>query len=479
MHFQYPFHQEFSQSYSPRVRPNYIFRYSHPVPPPWEPHRHPFSFSSPSDVPPPQWPLKPQRRMTDRLAPRRSYSSHHRAAEPVTPRELIEVDSIQAAARKRKLNSKGDLEKRVKLSQSQEGPDVHEVSSSSDVLIVSSESPKVLTRTPKRTEDLYQELTSDIRHFDRDNSPSQQDIYIKLDYCNFLSDQVSRSIHNPRFVVFGSSLNGFSTQSSDLDITLLVSEEELLSKNPLRRIHRSLCRNPARISSCQLIAAKIPIVMFEDLKYRFEVDISINNHSGIRNTFLLRTYSRLDARVRPLVIVAKEWAKSNYVCNSKSGLLSSYALNLMVLFFLQHAITPQVLPSLQHLFPDTFNSYLTIDDIQEVNVKKICKGWSSENEQSVGELILKFFEFYANIDFRGSLISVRTGHLLELNNWDYGTGYKGYINIEEPYTRDNAARSVYLLGRCKDIINEFKRKHKQLSVKGKPKNINSIFSQTL
>ena len=490
------------------------------MPPPWEAHPlQPLQFPSPRlGLSPPQ---RSHRRTADRQTSQSSYRPHHRGLKAVARTETIDVDSLQSRridsdtpsrridsntpsrridsgtpsrridsdtpsrkidsdtpSRKRKFNSGGvireDLGKKVKRSDI-----IYDVPSSSpEVMIMSTESPKALTKTAKHTEDLFQELTSDILHFERDNSPSQQDTKIKLDYCNFLYDQVSRSIDNPRFVVFGSSLNGFSTQSSDLDITLLVSED-FRYRNPLRSIHRSLCRIPSRITNCQLIAAKVPIVMFEDLKYGFEVDISINNNSGIRNTFLLRTYSRLDSRVRPLVVIAKEWAKSNNVCNSKSGLLSSYALNLMVLFFLQHAVTPQVLPSLQYLYPDTFNSFLTIDDIQKVDVKEICRGWSSDNEQSVGELIIKFFEFYAKIDFRDKLISVRTGCLLELSGWDSGAGYKGYINIEEPYTRDNAARSVYLLFRCKNIINEFKRKHRQLSNKAKPKNLNTLFSPTI
>ncbi|KAI6646655.1 Poly(A) RNA polymerase GLD2-like [Oopsacas minuta] len=342
--------------------------------------------------------------------------------------------------------------------------------SSSSVIIVNSEAAKTSI-------DNYQELTSDIKEFEKLNSPSQLATNVKLEYCNFLSQQVSRSIYNPRFIVFGSSLNGFSTRSSDLDITLLIEGEELY-QDPLRKVYRRLRKITSKISRCQLIHAKVPIVMFEDLQFGFEVDISINNDSGIRNTFLLRTYSRLDTRVRPLVIVIKEWAKANNVCNSKSGLLSSYALNLMVLFFLQHNASPRVLPSLQRMFPGIFNSYYTIDDIQKVGLQEICNSWKSENTESVGELLIKFFEFYSMLDFREKLISIRTGSIHQRPVWDSARGYKGYINIEEPYTLDNAARSVYLLIRCKEIISEFKRKHKQLMSIGKPKNLDTVFSVT-
>ena len=439
MHSRFKDYQEFPPTY--RVAPPpHRFNHFLQTPPPWDYSRPSYQnfpmqrYTDHDDV------IYTQRRKQDRR-------SHKPTSSTRRTREEITVDSISAdtnlnEGRKRKHTNdqEGEEGKRARLS------------------------------------DLFQELNTDIEIFEKENSPSRIETGNKLDYCSFLSKQVSHTISNPRFIVFGSSLNGFSTRSSDLDITLLVEGEELY-QSPLRKVHRRLRKLTNRISDCQFIDAKVPIVMFEDLQMGFEVDISINNNSGIRNTFLLRTYSRLDTRVRPLVIVVKEWAKSNNVCNSKSGLLSSYALNLMVLFFLQDGVCPQVLPSLQRMFPHTYNAYFTIDDIQKVDMEAICKSWTSENKESVGQLLIKFFDYYSKHDFRGKLISVRTGSLHERPDWDSSRGYKGYINIEEPYTMENAARSVYLLSRCKDIINEFKRKHRQLFRQEKT-NLDTVFSQT-
>ena len=441
MHTRFKDYQEFTPTYRVAPPPHEL-NHLH-FPPPWDFPRRSYHhlpvqrYTYPDDV-------------IDIHSPQRRRQDRHSHKPTSSTREEITVDSIPSSdtnlseGRKRKHKDVPEEEegKRAKLS------------------------------------DLFQELTSDIEIFEKENSPSLSETRNKLDYCTFLSKQVSHTICQPRFIVFGSSLNGFSTRSSDLDITLLVEGEELY-QSPLRKVYRRLRKLTNRISECQLIDAKVPIVMFEDFQMGFEVDISINNNAGIRNTFLLRTYSRLDIRVRPLVIVVKEWAKSNNVCNSKSGLLSSYALNLMVLFFLQDGVRPQVLPSLQRMFPDTYNPYFTIDDIQKVDMEEICKSWTSENKEFVGELLIKFFDYYSKHDFRSKLISVRTGALHERPEWDSSRGYKGYINIEEPYTLENAARSVYLLSHCKDIIHEFKRKHRQLLRKGKASTLDTVFSQTI
>ena len=485
--------RDFPRSFRGRPTQNFGYHYEHP--PPWDqgpihfspPHISPSHHSTRSRTRDYRNVVTFEKKVYSNPSPnyRHSYASR---------KSIIVTDSIQSNRRlhqeqpirgKRKRpedkiispneSHKTDT-KRARISTHESKN--KETSPSSSVIFIGAESIDDTPASLHPVSPAFRRLTSEILEYDRDNSPSDQLTEIKLDYCEYLVHQVQRSIYNPRFIVFGSSLNGFSTRSSDLDITLIVQGDELYT-NPLRKLYKCLRRHSSQIRNCQLITAKVPIVMFEDVKYGLEIDISLNNHSGIRNTFLLRTYSRMDPRVRPLVVVVKEWAKHNNVCNSKSGLLSSYALNLMVLFFLQHAVSPQVLPSLQRMYPDKYNAYHTIDQIKMVDIKEVCHSWKADNNMSVGELLVRFFEFYAKIDLRDKLISIRTGCLHERPSWEAGRGYKGYINIEEPYTLENAARSVYLLYRCKEIISEFKKKYRQLSSKNLPNTLDDVLSETV
>lgn len=54
-------------------------------------------------------------------------------------------------------------------------------------------------------------------------------------------------------------------------------------------------------------------------------DICVNNLLAVVNTKLLRDYSRIDKRLRPLAFIVKHWAKSRCVNETYQGTLSSYA----------------------------------------------------------------------------------------------------------------------------------------------------------
>lgn len=53
---------------------------------------------------------------------------------------------------------------------------------------------------------------------------------------------------------------------------------------------------------------------------------------------LSQVYSCLDARVRPLVVVIKQWAKRRGVADASNGTLSAYAWANLVIFFLQQPL---------------------------------------------------------------------------------------------------------------------------------------------
>merc|ERR1712227_304833 len=84
--------------------------------------------------------------------------------------------------------------------------------------------------------------------------------------------------------------------------------------------------------------------------------------AGILNTHLLHAYSKLDARVSPLVMYVKNWAKSNNINSPYNKTLSSLSLTLMCIHYLQ-TCNPPVLPSLQKLYPQIFdgNPYQILD----------------------------------------------------------------------------------------------------------------------
>lgn len=105
-------------------------------------------------------------------------------------------------------------------------------------------------------------------------------------------------------MAFGSSVNGFATADSDMDLCVTAPSMEpvqLLSiladgleKKGFGPVERRL-------------TARIPIIKFVDSDSRIEVDICATNTLAARNSALLRTYSQCDLRTRVLGYALKSW----------------------------------------------------------------------------------------------------------------------------------------------------------------------------
>ena len=120
----------------------------------------------------------------------------------------------------------------------------------------------------------------------------------------------------------------------------------------------------------------------------------------------------------------KYWLKSNKLIGAENGYLSSYALQIMIIAFLQGGLEVPVLPNLLS-FNDlehsnmieylprgstdsTFktNWYFITDIEDEINKLEEKFG---RNEMSTAELIYKFWDFYLNKFNENKVISLRHG----------------------------------------------------------------------
>jgi DNA polymerase sigma len=71
----------------------------------------------------------------------------------------------------------------------------------------------------------------------------------------------------------------------------------------------------------------------------------VNNVLAVYNSELVYTYCQIDQRFHILAIILKYWAKKVGIIGAAYGYLSSYALVLMIIAFLQSR-NPPVLPCL-------------------------------------------------------------------------------------------------------------------------------------
>ena len=93
-------------------------------------------------------------------------------------------------------------------------------------------------------------------------------------------------------------------------------------------------------------AIKVPLLKYQDSLTGIDVDLSVNNVLAQYNSDLIYTYCQIDQRFHILATFLKHWAKRVKIIGASNGYLSSYALTLMIIAFLQNR-SPPVLPCLQ------------------------------------------------------------------------------------------------------------------------------------
>lgn len=161
--------------------------------------------------------------------------------------------------------------------------------------------------------------------------------------------------------------------------------------------------------------ARIPVAKFVHIPTGINCDLTCNNIIGVQNSKLLYSLQCFDERIRPFLYVLKFWAKCRRIVGSAESTLSSYALNLLAVYYLQQ-IQPPILPSietLQNEVPDDERMY--------------CNGWNvnfkipfvhrnpqteTDSKFNITNLLIGFFSFYRKLNAEEVIICPLVGKLL-------------------------------------------------------------------
>ena len=234
-------------------------------------------------------------------------------------------------------------------------------------------------------------------------------------------------------------------------------------------------RNESKLADARAALKSLPDVLkryrditdnpldFPKVGVGIQSDINFSNLLALHNTLLLRCYSHCDARIRPMVLFVKAWAKQRKINSPYQGTLSSYGYVLMVLHFAVNIAEPPLAPNLQ-LAPRAF---LPASNLEET----ICDGynvrfWRSEkeicdcvargtllmhpqNREPLGSLLRSFFQYFAHqgqnvigcgFSWTLDVLSLRSpGGLLTKKEKDW-TGAK--IVITEPTVPGQQSKEV-------------------------------------
>ena len=218
---------------------------------------------------------------------------------------------------------------------------------------------------------------------------------------------------------YGSIMNNFLIEDGDIDICIVPDNITIEQFSVhLNEIRNEITSKNIGVYALSHISPRYSLLKVIDNETGLTVDITVHTMLPLHNTILIRLYSLYDQRFHLMGIYIKHWAKRNKLNGATDKFLSSYALLLMIIHFLQNEIRPSVLPILQKVQNKTINyTYSHSDAMLNCNVYfeedmekvKECMNVinnSTDNTDSAAELLVKFFEFYAYKYDHSFLISI-------------------------------------------------------------------------
>jgi hypothetical protein len=249
---------------------------------------------------------------------------------------------------------------------------------------------------------------------------------------------------------FGSAVNGFGVNDSDLDILLAPkfnSDEadnmilfQCLKSFEGERQEAKKCLDviysilksfaPGFSEVMPILNARIPIVKVHSDFFDIDLDISYqpNYHTGgLTIANILYNYSLIDQRVIDLILFVKLWAKRQDLTHSFPGnWITNFGLMMLIVHFLQ-VRKPAMLPKM-----DYYGIILP-------RSKKATNSYTfkpAKDSSSFYSLLREFFHYIANFDFEHYGLNVMDGLVMRKPNYDA-------IYIENPLERHlNVCKNV-------------------------------------
>lgn len=242
--------------------------------------------------------------------------------------------------------------------------------------------------------------------------------------------------------IYGSTINGFGTKSSDVNVELSIegADEEGDSFLALNCIYKKL--KQVRFSNVEK-DFDIPVPRLSFLyvpdpgagRECLNIVISVSASVAHKMSKLLEMYAQLDPRGPILGSCFRFWAKNAKLDKFDDGLWPPHIFPILTIHFLQNC-SPPVLPSLQPLESNSpnFSKY-------EQSFDSFRTSWTSSNIKSVGELWIEMLKYFTE-DFQvnSHVITLRKpSQPITINSKKWNTTI---LAIEDPL------KFEYNLARC-------------------------------
>ncbi|KAF9974168.1 hypothetical protein BGZ73_002476 [Actinomortierella ambigua] len=225
-----------------------------------------------------------------------------------------------------------------------------------------------------------------------------------------------------RVLSFGSYCNGLLMNDSDADFC--IAGDSRTSDPPLADMMiLGMYLEDMGMEEIQVVdQATVPIVKFVDPQTKLKGDINYGNRLGVVNSEMIKMYTEIDVRCKKLLYLVKLLCRRHGINDSSKGTLSSYALNMMGITFLQNQ-NPPILPRLQAQSGSTTTRsveyyqrnregrmiWRSVSCTYDTDLERY-RDFGKANRKSIGRLLLEFFEFYSRYyDYTGWEVSPALG----------------------------------------------------------------------
>lgn len=268
---------------------------------------------------------------------------------------------------------------------------------------------------------------------------------------------------------YGSMMNNFMVEDneSDLDICIVPHNMSIEEFSPfLDDIQKEIKHQGIGTYIKCHSSDRYALLKMKDNVSQATIDMTVHTMLPIYNTKMIRLYSLYDQRFHILGLYLKHWVKKNKINGATDKYLSSYALLILLIHFLQTEIYPIVLPILQKV-NNTQKMYtyshsgtdFNVNVYFEENIEEIEKyiniiNNNQKNTDSVGLLLVKFLEFYCYKYSHENLISISESEQKKSNTDNIA------FPIKDPFDADhNPGKSMKLNTPQSEIFISCMKKH--------------------
>ena len=280
--------------------------------------------------------------------------------------------------------------------------------------------------------------------------------YAFAKYRNILTNLISKET-NISFKIepFGSFSNNFLLDAGDIDICIIPDCEDYLKgfEAIINKVNDYLIKNDIAESEAVISNSRYLLLKIVDKETKFHLDITVHSILPLLNTKLIKLYSLFDQRFHIMGIYLKYWSKLNQVQGTTNFYLSSYAIIIMLIYFLQNIPEPKVLPNLQKInYKEIIYEYKYIGRVMKVNIyfeddllKARAHLFSINNNmtntESVTSLLVKFFEFFSYY-FDSNLMKISISNHIDDTIKEIKDNYS--FSIEDPFDANhNPGKSMF------------------------------------